>query len=82
MNKTFQLKDQDLKRLKQLKTRGAWVAQLVKRPTLDFCSGHDLTVHGFKPRVGFVWTVQSLFGILSPSLSPPPSLLQAVSFSK
>ena len=21
----------------------AWAAQLVKRPTLDFCSGHDLT---------------------------------------
>ena len=23
---------------------GAWVAQSVKRPTLDFGSGHDLTV--------------------------------------
>ena len=30
---------------------GAWVAQLVKHPTLDFGSGHDLTVFGFKPHV-------------------------------
>ena len=28
---------------------GAWVAQLVKRLTLDFSSGHDLTVHGVEP---------------------------------
>ena len=28
------------------------MAQLVKRLTLDFGSGHDLTVHGFEPRVG------------------------------
>ena len=32
--------------------RGTWVAQLVKRPTLGFGSGHDLTVRKFKPRVG------------------------------
>ena len=25
---------------------GAWVTQLVKRPILDFGSGHDLTVLG------------------------------------
>ena len=31
--------------------RGARVAQSVKRPTLDFGSGHDLTVCGFEPRV-------------------------------
>ena len=24
--------------------RGAWVAQTVKRPTLDFCLGYDLRV--------------------------------------
>ena len=29
--------------------RGVWVAQLVKHPTLDFGSGHDLMVHGIKP---------------------------------
>ena len=28
---------------------GAWVAQSAKLPTLDFGSGHDLTVHGFEP---------------------------------
>ena len=27
---------------------GAWVAQLVKRQTLDLGSGHDLTVHGME----------------------------------
>ena len=44
---------------------GCWVAQLVKHPTLDFSSGHDLTVHEFKPHVG-IW---SLLGIISLSLS-------------
>ena len=32
--------------------RGAWVAQLVKRLTLDFSSSHDLMVHGIEPYVG------------------------------
>ena len=32
--------------------RGTWAAQSVKRLTLDFGSGHDLTVHGNKPHVG------------------------------
>ena len=31
---------------------GAWVAQLVKHPTLDFSSGHDLMVHEFEPNMG------------------------------
>ena len=30
--------------LQDLLSQGAWVAQSVKRPTLDFGSGHDLTV--------------------------------------
>ena len=30
-------------------TRGAWVAQSVKHPALDFGSGHDLTVHELEP---------------------------------
>ena len=29
----------------------AWMAQSVKRPTLDFSSGHDLMVHEFKPHI-------------------------------
>ena len=28
--------------------RGFWVAELVKHPTLNFCSGHDFMAHGFK----------------------------------
>ena len=32
--------------------RGACVAELVERLTLDFGSGHDLTVHGFEPHLG------------------------------
>ena len=31
---------------------GAWVAQLVKHPTLGFSLGHDLMVHEFEPCVG------------------------------
>ena len=38
--------------LKILFFGGAWVAQLVKCVTLDFGSGHDLAVRGFKPCVG------------------------------
>ena len=30
---------------------GTWVAQSVERLTLDFGSGHDLTVHGVEPCV-------------------------------
>ena len=31
---------------------GTWMAQLVKHPTLDFGSGHDLMVHEIEPRMG------------------------------
>ena len=35
-----------------LKNReGAWAAQSAEHPTLDFSSGHDLTVREFEPRV-------------------------------
>ena len=36
---------------KTTSVRDAWVAQVVKCPTLDFGSGHNLTVHGIKPQV-------------------------------
>ena len=36
---------------KKTKVKGAWVAQLVTHPTLDFGSGHDFVVHGFEPCV-------------------------------
>ena len=32
------------------KSRGSWVAQLVKQPTIDFSSGHDLRVMGLSPK--------------------------------
>ena len=47
------------------------MAQSVRRPTLDFCSGHDLTVCEFEP----------LLGILSLSLSVSPSPVHGVSLS-
>ena len=30
---------------------GTWVAQSIKRPTLDLGSGHDLMVCGFEPHI-------------------------------
>ena len=38
--------------LKISQKQGSWVAQSIKHPTLDFGSGHDLTVRGIEPRVG------------------------------
>ena len=57
--------------------RGTWVAQSVKRLTLDFGSGHYLTVHEFAS--GSVLTVQSLLGILSLPLSASLSLSLSLS---
>ena len=52
--------------------RGAWVAQSVKRPTLDFGSGHDLRVHGIEPRVELCDdSAQPALDSLSPFLSLP-----------
>ena len=54
---------------------GAWVAQLIERPTVDFSSGHDLTVREIELRVRlYADSVESLFEILSPSLFAPPPL--------
>ena len=62
------------------------MAQSVKRPTLDFGSGHDLTVRGFEPHVGLspdsaepAWG--SLFPSLSLSLSAPPLLSRFLALS-
>ena len=41
---------------------------MVKRPTLGFCSGHDLKLVGLSPTSGSMPTAPSLLGILSPSL--------------
>ena len=48
---------------------GNWMAQSVKRLTLDLSSGHDLVVHEFKPHVG-LWadSAEPAWDSLSPSL--------------
>ena len=50
------------------------MAQLVKRPTLDFGSGHDLVVCEFKPLIGAEPAWDSLF-------PPPLPLSQCSLFS-
>ena len=52
------------------------MVQLVKHQTLDFNSGHDLKVHGFKPCIGpHNDSVEPAWDSLSPSLSAPPLLM-------
>ena len=58
------------------------MAQSVKQPTLDFGSGHDLTVHEFKPHIRLcadgmepAWDSLSL----SLSLSHPPFMISPLS---
>ena len=57
--------------------RGAWVAQSVKHSTLDLGSGHDFTVHGFKPH-----SPEAAWDPLPPSLPAPPLLVLSLSLSK
>ena len=57
------------------------MAQSVKRPTLDFSSGHDLMVRDFEPRLGSVLIVWSLLGILSLPLFLSVSVSVSVSLS-
>ena len=53
--------------------RGKWVAQTVKHLTPDFISGHDLTVHGIKPRIGLhADGEECAWDSLPPSLCPYP----------
>ena len=49
--------------------QGTWAAQSVERQTLDFRSGHDLTVREIKPRVGLCADSVGTAWILSPSVS-------------
>ena len=56
--------------LKVLRWWGAWVAQMVKGPSLDFHAGHDLTVPEFEPRVGLCMdSTEPAWDPLAPSLS-------------
>ena len=57
------------------------MAQWVKHPTLDFGSGHDLTVCRFEPHIGVCADgMEPAWDSQSPSLFAPPPL--ACSLSK
>ena len=59
------------------------MAQAVKRLTLDFSSGHDLTVCETEPRVGLCNdSTEPAWDSLSPSLSAPPLLRLSLSVSQ
>ena len=59
------------------------MAQSVRRPTLDFGLGHDLTVREFKPRAGLCAdNIEPAWDSLSPSVSAPPLLTHSLSLSK
>ena len=59
--------------------KGDWVAQLVKRQTLDLSSGHDLTVLGSNSQVELCTDSGDLLGILSLPLSALPLLILSLS---
>ena len=53
--------------------RGAWVAQLVEHLTLDFGSGHELTVRGIEPCIGLhAESAETAWDTISPFLSASP----------
>ena len=59
------------------------MAQLVKFPTLDFGSGHDLMVHGFKPCVALcAESAEPAWNLLSFSLSAPSLLMLSIKINK
>lgn len=66
--------------IKLFEHRGVWVAQLVKRLTLDFSQDHDLMVMGLSPGVRLSAKVRICLGVsLSPSLSVPSPLMNTLS---
>ena len=55
---------------------GTWVTQSVKHLTLDFRSGHGLTVHEFEPGIRLCAdSVVPAWDSLSPFISVLPSLV-------
>ena len=60
--------------------RGILADQSIEHPALDFCSGHDLMVHGLSPTLGSVLQCRACLGF-SPSLSFHPSPARALSLS-
>ena len=58
------------------------MAQLIKRLTLNFSSGHDLTIREFEPHKGLsAVSWEPALDPLSSSLSAPPPLTLALSLS-
>ena len=55
--------------------RGTWVAQSVKRLTLDFGSDNDLGVLGPSPMWGSMLNAESAWDSLPPSSFAPPFVL-------
>ena len=69
--------------IKNLKGKGSWVAQLVEWPTLDFSSGHDLTVCGIESCVRlYIDNAEPAWDPLSPSLTAPLPRLHSRSQNK
>ena len=59
------------------------MALLIKHPTLDFSSGHDLAVREFEPGFGlYADSVEPAWDPLSPCLSAPPLLVLVLSQNK
>ena len=72
----------DVSTLERGHASGAWVAQSVEHPTLDFGSGHDLTVLVFEPGVRLSADgMEPAWTSLTPSLSAPPLLVLCLSLS-
>ena len=61
--------------LKNLGKRGNWVAYVVKHPSLDFSSGHDLRVVRSSPELGSTGHGGFLRFSLSHSLHPSSQLV-------
>ena len=59
------------------------VTQSVECLSLDFGSGHDLTVHEFDPHIGLcAGSVEPTWDYVSPSLSAPPPFMLCLSLSQ
>ena len=54
-------------RARRVASWGTWVAQLLKHLTLDFISGHDLTVVRWNPVSGSVLGMEPAWDALCPS---------------
>ena len=61
---------------------GCLVAQLVKHPTLNFDSGHDLREGGSNHMLGSVLSEESAWNPPSPSYAPHPLHAHTLSLSK